>query len=238
MPQVRIGILADHRPDHETHIATDAALAHAAGAGDVALVAEWVGTDTLAGDVAGRLTGFHGLLVAPGSPYRSMQGALDAITYARTTSVPILGTCGGFQHMVIEYARNVVGAADAGHAEYDPDAADPMIAELACSLAGQTMDVTIRHGTTAWDAYATDRTMERYYCSFGINPTRRSGLEDGGLTVSGTDQDGEIRIIEVDSDTFYLATLFVPQAHSTATAPHPVIVAFLHAAARHASSRP
>ncbi len=229
MRQRQIAVIADHRPDHETHIATDGALAHAADSLGLELAVTWVATDTLTGDVAEKLASFDGLLIAPGSPYRSMQGAIDAIAYARSSGVPILGTCGGFQHMVIEYARNVADSTNVAHAEYDPAATDPLIAELSCSLAGRTMDVSIHPDSIAWNAYGTSTTTEPYYCSFGINPRRRAELEATGLVVSGTDQDGEIRIIELDDHVFYLATLFVPQINSTPTAPHPIVLAFLHA---------
>lgn len=81
---------------------------------------------------------------APGSPYRSLTGALDAIRFAREERVPFIGTCGGFQHAVIEYARNVLGFADARHAEYDPYASsDLFISALSCSPFGETMRVEI-----------------------------------------------------------------------------------------------
>ena len=66
------------------------------------------------------LAGADALLIAPGSPYRNMDGALSAITYARTRDVPLLGTCGGFQHIVVEYARNVLGVARRGARRVQP----------------------------------------------------------------------------------------------------------------------
>ena len=71
------------------------------------------------------LAAYAGWWIAPGSPYRSMNGALRIIRYAREHDVPLLGTCGGYQHVVLEYARNVLGFADAAHAEYElSDSAD------------------------------------------------------------------------------------------------------------------
>ncbi len=84
------------------------------------------------------MVGFQGLLVAPGSPYESMEGALAAIRVARSRGVPLLGTCGGFQHVVLEFARHMLGVADADHAEYEPYASSTLfITPLSCSLAGQ-----------------------------------------------------------------------------------------------------
>src|SRR5690606_15789402 len=112
----RIGIVGDLDPGNETHAATDDALGHAAAGLGLAVDPAWVPTTEIA-DADADLAGFDGLLVAPGSPYRSMDGALRAIGHARRHGVPLLGTCGGFQHVVIEYARNVLGVADAEHAE-------------------------------------------------------------------------------------------------------------------------
>lgn len=73
------------------------------------------------------LAGFDALWIAPGSPYQSMRGALEAITFARIHDLPLLGTCGGFQHVIIGFARNVAGIPDAAHAEYDPTASRLLI---------------------------------------------------------------------------------------------------------------
>ena len=76
-----------------------------------------------------------------------MERTLAAIRYAREQGVPCFGTCGGFQHMLIEYARNVLGFQDAQHAEYDPYASNLFITQLACSLAGRTMQLRFTPGS-------------------------------------------------------------------------------------------
>jgi len=227
-----IAVVGDRRPDNETHLATDAALAHA---GDVDVT--WVPTGELPGIADEVLAPYDAVLVAPGSPYASMDGALDAITLARTTGMPLLGTCGGFQHLVIEFARNVAGIPDAAHAESDPYASVLLIAALTCSLAGQTMDVTIEDGSVARAAYGAASATERYYCNFGLDPQYVPALVEAGLVISATDADGEPRIVELPGHPFFLATLFVPQASSTATRPHPIVRALVAAAADHAAGR-
>ncbi|HEX9343417.1 MAG TPA: CTP synthase [Actinomycetota bacterium] len=147
----------------------------------------------------------------------------------------MLGTCGGFQHMLIEFARKVAGIPDADHAEYNPDASRLLIGALACSLVGQTMTVTLVEGSVAQRAYGTASTTERYYCRFGLNPAYLPALQHAGLVVSGTDQDGEVRIMELPGQRFFVATLFVPQTSSTPAAPHPLISAYLAAAQRAAA---
>jgi CTP synthase (UTP-ammonia lyase) len=192
----------------------------------------WVGTDQIASTGAGALKDFDCLLIAPGSPYRSTAGALTAIRYAREQDVPVLGTCGGFQHIVLEIARDVLGYEDAEHAELKPGASRLFITPLSCSLKGQTMPVSLLPGSLAAGAYGQGTATERYYCDFGLNPLHTKELEAAGLRVTGTGPEGEPRVVEWQGLRFFMGTLFVPQASSTIAHPHPLIVAFLEAADR------
>lgn len=228
---VRIAVVGDHDPTNETHIATRDAMAHAAMALEVVAFVRWIPTTSLAGRTTDELGTFDGIVIAPGSPYASMQGALDAITYARTHRVPLLGTCGGFQHVVIEYGRRVLGLEQATHEEVDPDASCLMVSALACSLAGSSFEVTFVPGSRAASAYGAPSAVEQYYCRFGLAPEYVEPLAAGGLSISGTDQDGEPRIVELAGHPFFVGTLFVPQVSSTAERPHPLVRAFVEAAA-------
>ena len=92
---------------------------------------------------------------------------------------------------------------------------------LACSLVGQTHPIELLPGSIAAGLYGQAQALEDYYCNYGVNPEYRARLERGGLRVSGVDAEGEIRIVELRGHPFFLATLFLPQARSTAAAPHP-----------------
>ena len=223
---MRIGVVGDFDPASETHAATNAALAHAAAALDVELDIGWLPTPDI--DEA-TLARCRGLFVAPGSPYRSMDGALHAIRCARERDVPLLGTCGGFQHVIVEYARNVAGLPDADHAEYRADATCAVIAPLACSLAGETRTVRLVEGTRARATYGSPRASEPYRCTFGLSPQYRARLEDAGLRVSGVDDEEEARVVEFPNHPFFLATLYVPQRRSSAAEPHPLVLGLLRA---------
>jgi CTP synthase (UTP-ammonia lyase) len=255
----RVALIADFDPSFPPHPATEEAVRHAAVAQEVEADLVWVGTKELEPNAAARLTGFAGVWVAPGSPYQSLAGGLAAIRYARESDLPLLGTCGGFQHVVLEYARNVLGIANANHAEYDPYASRLFISRLACSLVGQTMEVRLARGSRAAEAYGSLAAVEQYYCNFGINPEVVGELfgnaamptanvsssastptpawdvapgSDRTLTISGTDQDGEPRVIELAGHRFFLATLYVPQMRSRPGQPHPLVMAWLRAATR------
>jgi CTP synthase (UTP-ammonia lyase) len=112
-----------------------------------------------------------------------------------------------------------------------------VITALACSLVGQTHGVAVRPGTRAAQLYGADEVTEDYYCNYGVNPDYRRRLEDGGLRVSGVGADDEVRIVELPAHPFFLATLFLPQARSTAAAPHPLLVGFAAAVAAHGAVR-
>jgi CTP synthase (UTP-ammonia lyase) len=94
------------------------------------------------------------------------------------------------------------------------------------------MEVNIKPGSKAAAVYQATRSMEAYYCNFGLNPAYQDQLERAGLEITGTDQDREPRIMEIPSHSFFLGTLFVPQARSVSGNPHPLILAFCRAAIR------
>ena len=224
--------MGEFQPNFAPHTAIDTAVEHALAVepSRPPIALEWVGTSDAEDLSKEELATYAGWWIAPGSPYRSINGALRIIRYAREHDIPLLGTCGGYQHVVLEYARNVLGFADAAHAEYDPYASDLFITALSCSLVGQTMTVMVRKNTTAARLYPSSAITEKYYCNFGLNLDHLPALTAAGLVVSGTDQDGEPRIVELPSLRYFLATLFVPQTSSTPEDPHPLIVGLLRAA--------
>ena len=141
----RIALIGDHDAAVKAHQGIPGALALAAEDGD-ACAWEWVHTSTLRDDPAERLAGFQGVWCVPATPYANTRGALAAIRFARETRRAFLGTCGGFQHALLEYAEAVWGVANPAHAELDPAAVDPVIAPLACSLVEQSGEVRFEPG--------------------------------------------------------------------------------------------
>jgi CTP synthase (UTP-ammonia lyase) len=227
---IRIGIIGDYHADFEPHRATDAALTHAAAALSLPIESAWLPTPSLdVPDAIRSLATFNGLWVAPGSPYQSMSGALRAIRFARESGLPLLGTCGGFQHIILEYARHVLGFSDATDAEYDPDSSKLFISRLACSLVGRTLVISLQPGSLVARTYGATTVTEQYYCNFGVNPDYTNTLSSGDLAIVGSDAEGEVRVVELRSCPFFVGTLFVPQLRSQPKSPHPLILAFLNA---------
>lgn len=224
-----ITVLGEFDEGNATHRATNAALEHSAARLGAEVDIEWLATDSYRDGV---LADSQALFVAPGSPYRDFAAALAAIRWARENALPTLGTCGGFQHMMVEYARSVLGIDEAGHAEVDPNASVLFISGLYCSLVGRALEITLRPDSQVAGLYGATLATEQYYCNFGVNPDYVARLAESPLVVSGSDTEGEVRVIELPGHPFYVGTLFVPQARSTAARPHPLVTGFVAVAAR------
>lgn len=226
MKRPSIAIIGEYSADYEPHVATSAAIVHSARQLDLAVEIDWISSD----DISDRLFANHSAIwVAPGSPYKNLEKTLGAIRNARENGVPCLGTCGGFQHMIIEYARAVLGFVDAQHAEYDPYSSNLFISELTCSLAGRPMTLQFAADSLVSRIYGSLSTIEDYYCNFGVNPAHVAFLKSGPIQFVGSDDEGEVRVMELPDHRFYIGTLYVPQMRSTESTPHPLVTAFLEA---------
>ena len=224
--RARIALIGEFDPTFPPHRATEAACAHSAESLGVEVAAEWLST---ADATVSLLRDFSGLWIAPGSPYKNLKNTLAVIRLAREEHVPCLGTCGGFQHVILEYARNVLGFHDAQHAEYDPYASDLFVTQLECSLVGRALRITLEPGSRIAAIYGTTDAIEEYYCNFGVNPSKVGLFRESDLRITGSDVEGEVRVVELPEHPFFVATLFVPQLRSQPKRPHPLVTAFVRA---------
>lgn len=227
MGTLRIGIVGDRDDRITAHRGVAAAVPLVARALDLDIDARWLSTDTITD--AATLLGLHGVWCIPGSPYRSMDGALRAIRHAREQGLPFLGTCGGFQHAVLEHARNGLGWADADHAETAPAAPRAVIALLQCALVEASETVQLVAGSRIAAAYGALQAFEGYHCRYGLNPAFRAALLAGPLQASAFDAQGEVRAIERNDHPFFLATLFQPERAALRGEVPPVVRAFVAA---------
>ncbi len=224
---IRIGLIGDYNDAVPAHQAIPRALDLAGEVAAASVRHEWVPTQEI-GDES-RVSGFDGLWCVPASPYHSMEGALRAIRFAREQGRPFLGTCGGFQHAIIEYARNVLGWADAEHAETAPDATRPVITPLCCALVEKTDTIRFYQNSRLAAAYGCLEASEGYHCSYGLNPAFLSAIVSGPLRVSAEDRSGEVRAVELEGHPFFVATLFQPERAALTGKTPPLAAAFVRA---------
>lgn len=226
----RIGLVGDRDDSVVAHRAIPEALSLAAAEAGVESDSVWLPTESILDD--GAISGFDGLWCVPASPYRSVDGALRAIRFARTRSIPFLGTCGGFQHAVVEYARSVLCWADADHAETAPDTEHAVIVPLACSLVEVAEPVIFRTGTRIAAAYGVPEISEGYHCRYGLGEMfREAAFADDALRIGAVDAQDDVRAIELRDPPFFVATLFQPERAALQGTVPPLVRAFVRAVA-------
>ena len=233
-----IALIGDRDDDILAHRAIPQALSIANAGCDAPVAHEWIATAELGAPAEDILGAFSAVWCVPASPYENMDGALAAIHYARETGRPFLGTCGGFQHALIEYFRNALGRGAADNLESNEAAEMPLIAPLHCSLVEQTGDIFLSEGSAIAQIYGSDTCHEGYHCSYGFNETYRTLIDESPLEFTGFDADGSPRVFELPGHPFYVGTLFQPERSALQGAGHPLIAAFVSAAARFKAPSP
>ena len=229
---ITVLLIGDYSDSVIAHGAIPKALALAAQKTPIDVRYDWLATDQITSSDSIVSRNPDAIWCTPGSPYRNMQGALTAIRFARENNIPFLGTCGGFQHALIEYARNVLNLSDADHAESNPDAKLPIVSKLSCALINASETIRVKPNTKLRRLYGTAEIDEPYQCSYGLNPDMLDLLRGIEFTAHSVANDA-VRAIELTNHPFFLATLFQPERSALQGAAHPIIVAFLRAAAEH-----
>lgn len=223
---LRLSLVGDYRADAVAHQAIPLAIERAARWLNISVEAEWIATDQL--DQTD-LTRSDAVWVVPGSPYRNDAGVFETLRWARESGKPLLGSCGGFQYAVIEYARNVLGWHDASHAETDTGGR-MVIAPLSCSLVEQRGIVRFEADSRIARAYGTLESDEGYHCNFGVNPDFSEALGDNTLRITAWDEAGDVRGVELPGHPFYVATLFQSERAALQDKASPLVIAWMQAA--------
>jgi CTP synthase (UTP-ammonia lyase) len=228
--RVRIALVGDYDPGVTAHRAIPLALSRAALSNSAMVDFDWRHTSLKHVSTLDSLAGYHGVWCVPASPYANESTAIRAIRWARENGVPFLGTCGGFQHAVLEFARNVMGLSGAQHAETAPDGDCLLISRLPCSLVEVEHAVFAVPGTRLAEWCGTAEMRVGYRCNFGLNCRFEKDLEAAGLRISARDAAGEPRAIELSDHPFFVGTLFQPERLALKGENSPVVNAFVKAA--------
>jgi CTP synthase (UTP-ammonia lyase) len=223
MADLRVALLGDRR-GHRSHLELDALRPMLAA--ELGVDASWVPTDSGAD-----LTSYDGVWLVPGSPYADDAAVLRALTAVREGGVPFLGTCGGMQYAVVEFARSVLGDAEASHAESDGEAPGNVVSALACSLDGKERLVTPVPGSR-FAEWVREPFVGMHFCSYAPTPEVVARLESAGVVVGATADDAGAEVLEFPDHPFYVTSMFQPHVGALAGAPtHPLVRAFVAAVA-------
>jgi CTP synthase (UTP-ammonia lyase) len=233
MTPAKIALIGDYSERHTAHRAIPVALKMAREQSGVEVAWEWVATRQISNPPRD-LAGYAAMWVVPASPYENTEGVFEAIRWAREAKMPFLGTCGGFQHMLIEFARNAAGISGADHSETSPGGSSLVVTQLSCSMAEKRGGVHFAPGSLLGRAYPSPDADAEYNCNYGLNPAYRPALEAAGLVFTSWDDNGDIRGAELPSNPFYAGVLFQPERAALRGAVPPLVLAFVKAVASRA----
>jgi CTP synthase len=194
-------------------------------------------------NVAEKLEGLDGLLVAPGFGTRGIEGKIIAVQYARENGLPFFGICLGMQMAVIEFARNVLGLSNAHSTEMDPNTADAVInmmeQQKKIKMMGGTMRLgaypcEIQEGSLAHTIYGSTNISERHRHRYEFNNDYLEAFEKNGMLASGKNPEtGLVEIVEIPSHPYFIGVQYHPELKSTVEAPAPLFVHFVAAAKKY-----
>ena len=238
---VTIGIVGKYVDLPDAYMSVVEALRHGAMANDVRLDLRWVPSDEVDGMLAAsHLEGMHGIVVPGGFGVRGVEGKIQTIRYAREEGVPFLGLCLGLQCAVIEYARSVLGHADAHSTEFDPTSEHRVIDLMADQEEVEDKGGTMRlgvyparlaPGSLAHRLYGEELIYERHRHRYEVNNRFRSDLEAAGFSLCAVSPDDRlVEMIEISDHPFFIASQFHPELKSRSDRPHPLFVGLMQAA--------
>lgn len=191
-------------------------------------------------NLSAKFKDLHGILVAPGFGERGYDGKIEAVKYARENKIPFFGICLGMQVAVIEFARNVLGLADADSTEMSPETPNPVIALMEDQKKIEQMGGTMRLGSYACDlkksskaysAYGKSKIQERHRHRYEFNNKYLDQIESNGMIATGKNPDtGLVEIVELKDHPWFVGVQFHPEYKSTVLKPQPLFVKFIQAA--------
>jgi len=237
--EVSIGLIGKYIELKDAYKSIAESFIHAGVANDCKVNIKWIHSEEINEDnVADKLSGLRGILVAPGFGDRGIEGKVEAIKFARENNVPFFGICLGMQCAIVEFAQNVLGL-DAGSTEINAHPAHPVI-----DIMEEQKKVTKKGGTMRLGAYPcritkktkvakiyTDSNIsERHRHRYEFNNEYLADFEAAGMIAAGINPDqGLVEIFELKSHPWFIGVQFHPEYQSTVLNPHPLFVSFIEA---------
>jgi CTP synthase len=239
--KVTIGLIGKYIELQDAYKSILESFIHAGAMNEVKVQVQNIHSEFITDDnVAEKLAGLDGLLVAPGFGHRGIDGKIIAVKYARENSLPFFGICLGMQMAVIEFARNVLGLKDAHSTEMDAATNNPVInmmeEQKKIKMMGGTMRLgaypcTIKENTLAHTIYGTTEISERHRHRYEFNNDYLQQIEANGMMATGINTEtGLVEIVEIPSHPYFIGVQYHPELKSTVENPAPLFVHFIAAA--------
>jgi CTP synthase len=247
--EVTIGIVGKYVELPDAYLSVAESLRHGAASHGLKLDVKWIPSDELTGLLSESYLGdLDGVVIPGGFGYRGVEGKIQAIRYARENDLPLVGLCLGLQCAVIEFARGVLGLADANSTEFDPSTPHPVIDLMASQEDIEEKGGTMRlglyaaklaEGSTVRALYGEELVYERHRHRWEVNNRYRKDLEGAGMRLSGLSPDDNlVEYIELVDHPYFVATQAHPEFRSRPDVPHPLFSGLVEAAARKRANRP
>ena len=238
---VRIALVGKYTQLHDAYLSVVEALHHAGTANDAVVEIAWIDSEELTEqNLEASLRGCGGILVPGGFGERGIEGMIRAIQYARERRVPFFGICLGMQMAVVEFARHVLGWADANSAEFSETTRHPVIAlmpdQMHITDKGGTMRLgkypcVLAENTRSRALYGTAEISERHRHRFEFQNDCRSEMQEQGMVLAGLSPDGRlVEIVELSQHPWFVGAQFHPEFKSRPDRPHPLFYGFVKAA--------
>lgn len=239
--KVTIGLVGKYIELKDSYKSIAESFEHSGAANECEVNIKWIHSEKLTNDnIAEKLQGLDGVLVAPGFGSRGIEGKITAVKYARESGLPFLGICLGMQCAVIEYARNVLGWENAHSTEIQKRCEKPVIDLMEEQKSITNLGGTMRLGSYACEllegsniaiAYGKKEINERHRHRFEFNSKYLEDFESNGMKATGKNPEtGLVEVVEIPDHPWFVGAQFHPEYKSTVEAPHPLFIGFVKAA--------
>ena len=244
---IDIALVGKYTELHDAYKSISESFIHAGASNDCHVKLSYVNSEKLNREnVAEKLGRMAGILVAPGFGNRGIEGKIEAVRFARENGVPFLGICLGMQCAVIEFARNVLGIADANSSEMEATpypVIDLMEEQKGVTAKGGTMRLgaypcVLKKGSKVAEAYGKLHISERHRHRYEFNNDYLAQFEAAGMKAVGINPDTNlVEVVEIPNHPWFVGTQYHPEYKSTVLSPSPLFVAFVKAALAFDDSR-
>ena len=246
--EVTIGLVGKYVQLQDAYLSITESLTHAGAYNNRKVKIVKVLSDNITNEnVEKKLQKMDGIVIAPGFGSRGIEGKLVALKYARERDIPCFGICMGMQAMSIEFARNVLGYANANTTEIDPNTPHKVVdmmedqkhvLNLGGSMRLGAYPCKLKKESKAFQIYQKEEIRERHRHRFEFNNAYRADFEKAGMLCSGINEESDlVEIIELSDHKWYIGVQFHPEYSSTVIHPHPLFVSFVRAAIENRMSK-